>query len=148
MTDLKNELRNIMFVDLACKSKSCLEKLFWAALGTVGGFWLVYFMKVVFDDENPLTMMKMNFKVSDVKYPAITLCADFSTRYAIAERLGNLYDSKQELTDGMVKLRGNLLYLITSDSLKIDESVKWAKGTYEARCLGTFRWNKECKVRE
>ena len=142
-----DELKTIAFVDLACQAKSLLEKLFWIILGTIGGIWLLYFMRDVIRDENPFIKMKKDFKVADVKYPAITICSDFSTRYAIAERLGNLYDSRQKLPDGMVQLRENLLDLITSNALKIDGSLKWIKGTYERSCLGHFRWNEECKVK-
>ena len=105
MSDIGNELKKIMFVDLTFRSKGCLEKLFWVALGTVGGIWLLYFMMVVIEDKNPLIMMEKSLKVSDIKYPAITLCTDFSTRYAIAERLGNHLDTNKDLNKGFAKIR-------------------------------------------
>lgn len=143
---LFSELQSIGFVELACKSKSVFVKLFWLALGTVGGVWLAYFMQDVIKDENPLVMMKKDLKVEDVKYPAITICSDVSTRYAIAERLGNLYDSKQELLKEFAMLRENLLDLITSGSFKSDQPDNW--GIYMQDCLkGTYRLTKECEVR-
>ena len=137
--DIRNELRNIVFVDLTYKAKTCLEKLFWLGLGTIGGIWFVYFMKDVIEDKNHLTMMKKDEKLANIKYPAITICTDFSTRYAIAERLGNLYDSKKELSEEFARLRENFLNLVTRESEVYD--------AYEGHCLTTtYRWNDECTV--
>ena len=143
---IRNELRNIMFVDLTYQARTFLEKLFWVGLGTIGVIWLVYFMRDVIEDKNPLTMMTKDANLANIKYPAITICTDFSTRYAIAERLGNLYDSKQELLKEFATLRENLLDLITRNSFKNDKPDD--SGIYMGSCLkGTYRWTKQCEVR-
>ena len=37
-------------------------------------------------------MIQGNIETTDLKYPAVTICPKISTKYAIAERLGNYID--------------------------------------------------------
>ena len=88
------EIENITTIGLACKAQTILEKLFWILLG-VGGFgWSVYFISQQFIiwSNNPLIIQKSDVELNEINYPAITICSQTSTRYAIAERLGNYID--------------------------------------------------------
>ena len=86
------DLRNITTVDLAYKASSILEKIFWALIGLTGTIWAVYFINLQFIswEESPSVMIQG--KKTDLKYPAVTICPKVSTKYAIAERLGNFID--------------------------------------------------------
>ena len=126
------ELKTIMFVDLACESKAFMEKLFWLALGTFGGIWLVYFMVLTIEDDNPKTIMKSNLKINDVKYPGITICSEYSTKYAIAQRLGNYYNSHLNLSDELTKIKDEILKKRVP---KFQDDTYWEENDYETGCI-------------
>ena len=89
-----NELRNITTIDLAHKTANILEKILWASIGIVGTIWAFVFIGSQFKqwNESPWLTTKTDVDLSQLQYPAITFCSDGSTKYAIAERLGNYID--------------------------------------------------------
>ena len=98
---LEDELKNIGSIDLACKATNFLEKFLWISFGLVGIAWFVFFMIGVIEDNNPLTSIREDLKLKDVNYPAITICSDSTTKYALAERLGNYIDPNSDLPDNL-----------------------------------------------
>ena len=94
---LAEELRNIGSIDLTCKATNVLEKTLWISFGLVGIGWFAFFMIGVIEDINPLTSIREDIKLKDVNYPAITICSDSTTKYALAERLGNYIDPNKDL---------------------------------------------------
>ena len=89
---LAGEIKTIGSIELAIKAKSILEKFLWIAFFIVGVGWLGYFMKGTFEDVNPTTSMRLTKKIEELNYPAITICSDVTTKYAIAEQFGNYLD--------------------------------------------------------
>ena len=67
--------------------------------------WIIYFIKLIIENENPLMGRSMNRDLSEVDYPAITICSEQTTKYAFAERLGNYIDPELELSDPLKKLK-------------------------------------------
>ena len=101
---LADELRNIGSIDLTCKATNFLEKFLWISFGLVGIAWFVFFMIGVIEDENHLTSIREDIKLKDVNYPAITICSDSTTKYALAERLGNYINPNLDLPDKLNSL--------------------------------------------
>ena len=62
-------------------------------------------MNVMIKDENPLIAIRGDIDLSEVEYPAITICSEQTTKYAFAERLGNYIDPDLELPDPLKKLQ-------------------------------------------
>ena len=89
---LAGEIKTIGSIELAIKAKSILEKFLWITFFIVGIGWLAYFMKGTFEDVNPTTSMRLTKKIEELNYPAITICSDVTTKYAIAEQFGNYLD--------------------------------------------------------
>ena len=85
------EIKEIKTIGLACSAPSILEKFFWILLGSGGFGWSVYFISQQFFmwSENPLIIQKNDMELNEINYPAMTICSQTSTRYAIAERIGN-----------------------------------------------------------
>ena len=107
MEKVWKELRNITTIDLAFQAKNILEKILWAIIGIIGTVWVFYFVGIQFElwEQHPSLVTKIDYELADVSYPAITVCSKGSTKYAIAERLGNYIDSsKVRLKDFPVKL--------------------------------------------
>ena len=107
MEKVWKELRNITTIDLAFQAKNILEKILWVIIGIIGTVWVFYFIGVQFKfwAQHPYHVTKGDFKLADINYPAITICSKGSTKYGIAERLGNYIDSsKVRLKDFPVKL--------------------------------------------
>ena len=107
LKDVLSELRTITTIDLAHKATSLLEKLLWALIGIIGTVWFFYFIGIQFKlwAQHPYLVIKGDFQLADINYPAITFCSKGSTKYAIAERLGNYIDSsKVRVKDFPVKL--------------------------------------------
>ena len=62
-------------------------------------------MNVMIKDENPLIAIRGDIDLSEVEYPAITICSEQTTKYAFAERLGNYIDPDLELPHPLKKLQ-------------------------------------------
>ena len=86
-----DELKNIRTVELTLATKNFLERIFWVLLGITGIAWAFYFLPSNFEIwmKNPTIITKANVDISQIKHPAITVTVPGSTKYAIAERLGN-----------------------------------------------------------
>ena len=57
-------------------------------------------------------MIKGDSETTDLKYPAVTICPKISTKYAIAERLGNYIDP-WNLPKGLLELQQELFLCAT-----------------------------------
>ena len=90
------QIKDITTVGLACRATSILEKMFWILLGLGGFGWCVHFIVGQFFiwSENPFIIQKSELELNEINYPALTICSQYSTRYAVAERLGNYIDPK------------------------------------------------------
>ena len=99
MPKILEELRTIGTVDLACKATNILEKALWIAILMTGTLWAVYFISLSLKElqKNQTIVSKGSVKLNELNYPAITVCSEVSPKYAIAEQLGNYYDTEKEL---------------------------------------------------
>ena len=86
-----------------------MERILWATLGICGMIWIIYFIKHNIEDENPLVGRMVNIDLSQVDYPAITICSEQTTMYAFAERLGNYIDPKKALPSTLKQLQKNII---------------------------------------
>ena len=88
------EFKDIRTIGLTWNAQTIVEKLVWIVIGLGGFGWSLHFISQQFIiwSENPLTIFKSTVELDEINYPAITLCSQTSTRYAIAERLGNYID--------------------------------------------------------
>ena len=127
---LEDEFKNIGSIDLACKATNFLEKFLWISFSLVGIAWFVFFMIGVFDDKNPLTSIREDIKLKDVNYPAITICSDSTTKYALAERLGNYIDPNSDLPDNLKLWMTN--FINNAINIYIDKATK----NYATDCDG------------
>lgn len=108
--EMNSGVRDIKTIVLAMKAKFWIEKLFWFVVGMMGLSISIYFMmtNVMTWHENSLILQKSNFALEEVNNPAITICSDVSSRYAIAERMGNYVDPEnipEKLKDLEEKLK-------------------------------------------
>lgn len=152
LKDICDELQKISTIGLACKAKSLIEKVLWIALGVMGVIWLVFVFTSQFQDweENP--GMVTNKKIP-LKYPAITICPKVSTKYAIAEVLGNFLDSSN-LPDELLSLResfflcGSGLWSEMDNVHFLDMTSEKANKYYEDYCFHDNNQNypNDCKV--
>ena len=88
---LVNKLKAIATIDLAFKSVSILEKLFWASICLLGITYAIYCIALQLQlwNQNPSIISNIHVELSDLNYPAMTICPQGTTKNAIAERLGN-----------------------------------------------------------
>ena len=94
---------------------------------------------------NSSLVTKGHIKLSDINYPAITMCSKGSTKYALAERLGNYFDPKYELPDELLFLRSE--FLMCAISLDMEKYLKkWKKATNSYNCLLKTETYEGCKV--
>ena len=140
-----DELRNITTVDLVYNARCFFEKLLWATIGIIGTIWAFVFFESQFKlwNESPWLTTRAHVHLSQLQYPAITFCSDGSTKYAIAERLGNYINHEVSMngSQNMSYLKMNLLRKILNIH---DFTVMAGKQTYESRCRKER--NKYCEV--
>ena len=102
--------------------------------------WIIYFIKYNIEDDNPLVERGLNIDLSDVDYPAITICSEQTTKYALAERLANYLDPQKSLPDLLIKLKKKFLDAALDQYLNYEFSCK--RNTIK----GGYRPNESCKV--
>ena len=97
--DLKDELLNFRFLQLVKFTSYLAEKVFWIILALSGMVWFVYCMTNQFMiwNTNKTVISKASTKLSDLDYPALSICSKTAAKYGIAERLGNYIDPKKTL---------------------------------------------------
>ena len=110
-------------------------------------FSLLLFLKAISWGESPSVLIQGNVEKTDLKYPAVTLCPKVSSRYGIAERLGNYIDPLN-LPKELLSLRHEY-FMCAIGLLKKPEpfwpdTFKTPKEAYEVYCIN--RREKHCKV--
>ena len=137
---IANEIESIGSIELAVKATNILERFLWVTFFVIGVSWLGYFMTGVIDDVNPKTSIRMPLEISDLEYPAITLCSDVTTKYTITEVLGNHIDPTVKLPSKLEKMKYNIMknYLI---NFPIGARYKWTCGPTPG-----FEYDPVCKV--
>ena len=120
-TVLKNELRGIKSFDLLFKAANVFEKLFWGIVFILGMAWATYFLSSELESwqEIPSIIRYQQLKLSEIQSPAITFCPHGSTKFAIAERLGNYLNSESSLPDQLLEVRKMMLKQILGTFLPI-----------------------------
>ena len=91
-----NEAKDMRTIDLADKASNWIERILWIMIGMAGFYWAILFIPDQFKlwSDNPTIITKTNVDLSDIVFPAITIVPPGSTKFAIAERLGNYIDPK------------------------------------------------------
>ena len=113
-----NELKGIKSFDLVLKATNVLEIIFWGTI-FIGGMiwaWIFLFSEVQSWQRNPSVVSNKNVKLSDIPIPAVTFCSQSTTKFAIAERLGNYLNPDDDLPDELIEIR--------------DVMIKYLLGTY------------------
>ena len=105
-----NELRGIKSLDLVAKSANVLEKIIWGLVFISGMMWAAHFLANEFKywQVNPSIISNKKVKLSDLPNHAITFCSQSSTKFGIAEQLGNYLYPNRSLPDQFLKIRDQL----------------------------------------
>ena len=108
----KDEVANIRTLDLILKPSSFLEKIFWAILAIYGTYFIVYdvfYVQLVYWQENPALLTKENVKLSEMPLPSVTFCHKGLQKYGAVERLGNFIDPEKTVPKEIVGIRNEFL---------------------------------------
>ena len=149
--ELFDELKNVRTIELVCAQKLVIEKVFWAILGIAGVAWAFYFVPSNLEvwRTNPSIITRGEIDLSEIKYPAISILTSGTTKYAIAERLGN-YIRPDNLPTELRKYRNLLLKCSSTTPNEISSDYKHYKHViyvcYRKR-VKTTESKKACKVR-
>ena len=94
-----------------------LKKIFWIVVGFTGIIWALWFIPDQYKlwEENPAIITKQGAKLSDIEYPAITFVPPGTTKYGIAERLGN-YINPEEMPHAIYEIRNIFLKCLAMKS--------------------------------
>ena len=108
----KDEVANIRTLDLILKPSSFLEKIFWAILAIYGTYFIAYdvfYVQLVYWQENPALLTKENVKLSEMPLPSVTFCHKGLQKYGAVERLGNFIDPEKTVPKEIVGIRNEFL---------------------------------------
>ena len=130
---ISGEFKAIKSIDMSCKAKSVLEKVMWAIVGIIGVIWVIYFIIEIIKDHNPKIAWVKDTNIRELKYPAISICSETTTKIDVAERIGNYFNGDLEIVDEWKELRRKLL----------EKSVLFRGFSYSKKCP----WNKPEKQR-
>ena len=107
--------------------------------------WIIYFIKHNIEDENPLIGRRINIDISEVEYPAITLCSELTTKYAFAERLGNYLDPDESHPDLLPKLQNKYLEK-KLENYEIKDNYYLYTYEFDCKSFPLTRKDKHCEV--
>ena len=141
---LNEELKsNVTFLELASQANCILEKLFWIAIGLIGASWTLSFIAIQFIswNDNQFLVTKKSMDLSEIDYPAITICSPASTKYGIVERLGNYMEPRFESSQEFLPFLNVYLKCFTEYSAK----KSWETKDFDVECKEKHQ-NEACKV--
>ena len=154
LKDVTNELKEIKTIDLASKATISLEKIFWFVVGVAGIIWATWFIPNQFKIwmNNPKVVMKDDVRLQELEYPAVTIVTPGTSKYGIAERIGNYIDPKN-VPNEVAKIQK--LYvkcaMIPSQELPLELSDSQFYDEYFYTCIDAWRPSKNqklaCKVK-
>ena len=85
-------------------------------------------------------LIQGNSQKIDLKYPAVTVCPQYSSKYGIAERLGNYIDSDQ-LPERLLPLKREFFKSALSNKVLSPSEIsnnyddnKWIENSYDSGC--------------
>ena len=115
MEYLVTKLRAITTIDFACNAKNLLEKLFWATIGLLGIIYAIYYVVLQLQlwDQTPSIVSNRYVELSELNFPAMTICPQGTTKNAIAERLGNYLKPNSDFLENLPSMKGQDLLLCT-----------------------------------
>ena len=150
MSKILEELRTFGTVDLACKATNILEKALWIAILMTGTLWAVYFIILSLKElqKDQTIVSKGSVKLNELNYPAITVCSEVSPKYALAEQLGNFFDTEKVLPEELADIFSDLLKVLGEDhylNRKIQTPSKYVK-EYGYKCYNNPQARPLCKV--
>ena len=135
--------RGILFIDLTFKATNVVEKLIWLTIGLVGLLWAGFFITNLITQRNTFIVRSFDKKLSDMKYPAMTICSKTSTKFAIAERMGNHLNGNSEKLKHVLKIFAVAITFMSTheNATKIYTDSAWPK----YNCRSSYP-KQECKV--
>ena len=137
------EFKAITTVDLTSKAVNYVEKLLWIALGMIGIIWAIYFMALVIKDENPIVKTIQDKSLMETEKPAITICPHGSTKFTVAERLGNFISTKEYIPNEILEWQHMMMLCGSIFSEDYQYTSKWI---YENWCINSDKMKVACQV--
>ena len=128
---------------------NCNKKLAIASIMAELAFLMIFitiihiFLKVISWEASPSVLIRGNIETTDLKYPAVTVCPKVSTRYGIAERLGNYIDPSN-LPKELLSVRHEYFMCATGLLKKSSDYSRLPKESYHYHCIQNRE--KNCKV--
>ena len=134
-------LKDSIIVSLkqAIEASHLLEKFLWICLGTLGSAYFGYLLASQMNswDKNSILVSQWQKSIDDIEFPAMTFCAQTSTKYAIAERIGNSLDRDSSFAkEKLLPVRNELIKLYVKSEWDDGEKV------YDANCVNERRWSR------
>ena len=110
-------LKDSIIVSLkqAVEASRWIERLIWIFLGVVGSAYFAYLLvsQVNSWDENFVLVSKQQRSINEIDFPAVTFCAQGSTKYAIAERIGNaLHKESDFVKKNLLPMKNDLMKIV------------------------------------
>ena len=127
-------LKDSIIVSLkqAVEASRWIEKLIWIFLGVVGSAYFAYLLVAQVNswDENSILVSKQQRSIDEIDFPAITFCAQGSTRYAIAERIGNaMHRESSFVKKKLMPVRNELIKAV------VNQKLDYAEKYYQNECV-------------
>ena len=108
---VKEELTNIRTFDLITRTKSILEKIFWAIVAISGTIFIYHVVVLQLENwrDNPTLVTTVTKKLADMPLPAITFCHKGLQKYGLVEHLGNFINPATNVPKEILAIRNEVL---------------------------------------
>ena len=95
---MKNLRKTIIgSIQFAIEANNAFEQIFWISFTLLGTGFICYLLNIQVSSWNNFIKSKDSIPLSEIDFPALTFCSRGTTKYAIAERLGNLLPENKKL---------------------------------------------------
>ena len=127
----------IVSLKQAIESACFIEKFIWICMGTLGSIYFRYLLvsQVNSWDENSILVSHERKSINEIDFPAITFCTQKSTKYAVAERIGNSLSFESIFRrEELLSLRNDLIRFEVD--FDFEETQAWMKAEerYKSKC--------------
>ena len=145
----------IVSLKQAIESAYFIEKLIWICMGTLGSIYFGYLLvsQVNSWDENSILVSHERKSINEIDFPAITFCTQKSTKYAIAERIGNSLSLESSFKRGeLLSLRNDFIRFDVDFDFEKTKAWILAENRYKSKCVHGSNekdedWKIWCEVR-
>ena len=119
---LRNQLNDFTSINFVAKTTNAIEKLLWISIAIIGTSWIGYtmFTQIKNWNEFPVLQTQGTLDLSNMTFPAVTLCPKTMPEFGIVEGLGNYLDLDKSVPSEAISIRNEAIKIYWKNRREVD----------------------------